>query len=66
MLRGENRNVISVDEITVEPSQSGSRLTYFADLQLKGPLKLADPLLGIAFDGIARKALEGLTSYLSV
>jgi hypothetical protein len=66
VLRGENATVLSVDEITVEPTPSGSRLTYSADLTLKGPLKLLDPVLGIAFDGIAKKALSGLTTYLSV
>jgi hypothetical protein len=66
VLRGENATVVSVDEIIVEPTASGSRLTYSADLTLKGPLKLADPVLGLAFDGIAKKALAGLTTYLSV
>ena len=36
VLRGENATVLSVDEITVEPTASGSRLTYSADLTLKG------------------------------
>ena len=65
LLRGENSNVVSVDEIVVEPNGDGSRLTYSADLTLKGPLRLADPLLGLVFGGIAKKALAGLTTYLS-
>ncbi|MEI7560789.1 MAG: SRPBCC family protein [Actinomycetes bacterium] len=65
LLRGQNATVVSVDEITVEPHGEGSRLTYSADLTLKGPLRLLDPILGLAFDGIAKKALAGLSSYLS-
>jgi carbon monoxide dehydrogenase subunit G len=65
VLRGENATVVSVDEITVEPHADGSRLNYHADLTLKGPLRLMDPLLGVVFDGIAKKALAGLTTYLS-
>jgi Polyketide cyclase / dehydrase and lipid transport len=65
VLRGENSTVLSVDEIIVEPDASGSRVIYSADLTLKGPLKLADPLLGLAFDGIAKKALAGLKDWLS-
>ncbi len=65
VLRGENATVLSVDEIIVESEANGSRVIYSADLTLKGPLKLADPLLGLAFDGIAKKALAGLEAWLA-
>ena len=65
VLRGENATVLSVDEIIVESEASGSRVVYSADLTLKGPLKLADPLLGLAFDAIAKKALAGLEGWLA-
>jgi hypothetical protein len=64
VLRGENATVLSVDEIIVEPDGEGSVVKYSADLTLKGPLKLLDPLLGLAFDGIADKALAGLRDWL--
>ncbi len=64
VLRGENSTVLSVDEIIVEPNGAGSTVKYSADLTLKGPLKLLDPLLGKAFDGIAEKALAGLRDWL--
>ena len=64
VLRGENARVVSVDVITVEPKGDGSTVTYDADLTLKGPMKIADPLLGLAFGRIAEKALAGLTSWL--
>lgn len=65
VLRGENNRVVSVDVITVEAEAEGSIVTYDADLTLKGPMKLADPLLGLAFGRIADKALDGLTRWLS-
>ena len=65
VLRGENATVVSVDEIIVVPDGDGSILDYSADLRLKGPLKIADPLLGIAFNGIAKKALAGLEAWLA-
>lgn len=65
VLRGENATVLSIDEIIVRDDGDGSVLDYSADLTLKGPLKLADPLLGIAFNGIAKKALSGLEGWLA-
>ena len=63
-LRGENATVISLDRITFEPSDGGTRVTYDADLALKGPLRIADPLLGLAFDRVGDRALEGLRKTL--
>ena len=63
-LRGENATVVSLDRITFEPSGEGTRITYDADLALKGPLRIADPLLGLAFDRIGDRALEGLRETL--
>ena len=64
MLRGENATVVSLDRITFEPSDEGTRVTYDADLALKGPLRIADPLLGLAFDRVGDRALEGLRETL--
>ncbi|HEU4975246.1 MAG TPA: SRPBCC family protein [Baekduia sp.] len=63
-LRGENATVVSLDRITFEPSDGGTRVTYDADLALKGPLRIADPLLGLAFDRVGDRALEGLRAAL--
>jgi carbon monoxide dehydrogenase subunit G len=62
--RGESPAVISLDRITFEPSGGGTRITYDADLALKGPLKLAGPLLQIAFNRVGARALAGLRSTL--
>jgi carbon monoxide dehydrogenase subunit G len=58
--RGESSTVVSLDRITFEPSERGTRITYDADLALKGPFRLADPLLGIAFKRVGARALAGL------
>ena len=63
-LRGENATVVSLDRITFEPSDGGTRVTYDADLALKGPLRIADPLLGLAFDRVGDRALAGLRDTL--
>ncbi len=58
--RGESSTVVSLDRITFEPSKRGTRITYDADLALKGSFKLAGPLLGVAFKRVGARALAGL------
>lgn len=58
--RGESSTVVSLDRITFDPSNGGTRVTYDADLALKGPLRIGDPLLGLAFNRVGDRALEGL------
>jgi len=59
--RGESSTVVSLDRITFEPSGGGgTRITYDADLALKGAFKLADPLLRVAFKRVGARALVGL------
>ena len=64
-MRGESSSVVSVDEISVAASGDGSLITYDAVLTLKGPLKIFDPVLGLAFGKVADKAIAGLRSALS-
>ena len=64
-LRGENATVVSLDRISVEPVGSASRVSYDAELTLKGPLRIADPLLGLAFNRVGERALEGLRETLA-
>jgi carbon monoxide dehydrogenase subunit G len=64
-LRGENATVVSLDRISVEPATSATRITYDADLSLKGPLRIADPLLGLAFNRVGDRALSGLRATLA-
>lgn len=58
--RGENSTVVSLDRITFEASDGGTRIVYDAALTLKGPLKLADPLLALAFNRVGDRAVAGL------
>ena len=63
---GENPTVISRDRITFETTTDGTRVTYDADLALKGPLRIADPLLGLAFKRVGDRALDGLRQTLAL
>ncbi len=62
--RAESSTLVSLDTITVEGNERGSIVTYDAELTLKGPLRLFDPLLGLAFNRIGDKAAEGLVTAL--
>ena len=62
--RGENSSVVSLDTISLEPHGEGTRMTYDADLRLKGPGRLADPLLKLVFTRIGDKAAGGLLEAL--
>lgn len=55
--------VVEAQRIGDAPVGEGT-VTYDADLALKGPLRIADPLLGLAFDRVGDRALEGLRATL--
>lgn len=59
-LLGENASVISRDTITVTQQRNGTRIGYRAKLTLKGPLRILDPLLALAFKRVGDRALAGL------
>ncbi len=59
-----NALLTSADEVRVEPSASGSVVSYDAHLNLKHLGSLFDPLLQLAFDRIASRAAEGLRRVL--
>ena len=64
-LVGENATVVSRDRMTFEVQGGRTRVSYDADLSLKGPLRVADPLLGLALRHIGGRALAGLRRKLS-
>jgi carbon monoxide dehydrogenase subunit G len=64
-LLGENASVISRDRITLESTTAGARVTWDADLALRGVLRIADPLLGLAFKRVGDRALAGLRRTLA-
>lgn len=63
--RAESTLLTSVDRITVDTDDEGTTVTYDAELTLNGPLALADPLLGIAFQRIGDRAAAGLVEALN-
>jgi len=54
----------STDRVTVRADGDATVVTYDADLSLKGPLRLAGPLLAIAFKRIGDRAAAGLLRVL--
>jgi hypothetical protein len=65
VLEAENDNLRSVDTITFEKTARGTRLTYDANLTLKGIRYVGDFALHLAFQWIGRRALEGLRAALN-
>jgi carbon monoxide dehydrogenase subunit G len=63
--RGENATVISRDRITFKVADGSTLVTYDADLALKGPLRIGDPLLRLAFNRVGDRALAGLRNKLA-
>ena len=59
-LLGANATVVLRDRITFELTAQGTRITYDADLALKGLLRIADPVLGLAFSRVGDRAVAGL------
>ena len=62
---GENATAVSNDRITFQPIPAGTRVTYDAALELKGLLRLAGPLLALAFNRVGDRALVGLREALA-
>jgi hypothetical protein len=61
----ENATVVSYDRIIFEAIPAGTRVTYDAELRLKGRLRLPDPLLGLAFNRVGSRALARLREVLA-
>ena len=62
--RAQSSMLTSLDKITVDPDESGSVVTYDAELTLNGLFGLFDPVLGLAFNRIGDKAAAGLIEAL--
>jgi len=64
-VRAETGTLLSVDVMTFEPADDGGcRVTYDADLSLKGVLRLGNPILGVVFGRIGDRAAAGLRRVL--
>lgn len=64
-LHGENKTVNADDTMEFVASQSGTRVTYTADIRLKGVLKVVEPFLGKAFKKLGDEAEDGLNQALA-
>jgi carbon monoxide dehydrogenase subunit G len=60
VLTGEGSNVSAVDEIRFEPTATGTRVDYTADIRLGGWMRLIQPFVGGTFQKIAKDALGGM------
>ena len=63
-LRGENKSIIAVDTMKIEPMASGCKFTYQAQFTFKGIARLAAPFLKGAFQKLAADAEIGLQKVL--
>jgi hypothetical protein len=65
-MRGENATVVSLDTMRFSDTpEGGTRVSYEADLTLKGPLRALDPLLGLAFNRVGDRAVACLRAELT-
>jgi hypothetical protein len=55
----------STDRIVVTPDGAGASVSYNADVRLRGPLGLLDPVMRSGFQTIGEKAAAGLARALS-
>ena len=60
VLVGAGSGVDAVDEIVFEPTGSGTRIRYTADIRLTGLLGVVQPFLSGAFERIGRDAAVGM------
>jgi Polyketide cyclase / dehydrase and lipid transport len=65
VLTAANALLRSVDQITITPAGTGATVSYQADVRLRGPLSLLDPLMSKGFQAVAGRAAEGLTGALA-
>jgi carbon monoxide dehydrogenase subunit G len=57
---GQDQDAAVVDEIRVEPAGAGAVVTYDARLDMRGALRVANPLLKLAVGRIGDRAAAGL------
>ncbi len=64
VLHGEGAKALSDDTIVVESRDGRTRVTYEADLRLKGVYRVVEPFLGSTFTRMGDDALAGLQAQL--
>lgn len=66
VLRGEGDRIRALDEISLEPTESGTRILWQARVELLGPWRLLDGLLDLVFQRVGERAVRGLALALGV
>jgi carbon monoxide dehydrogenase subunit G len=64
-LVGVASNATATDTITIEPTGTGSRLTWHAEITLAWPARILDPLIKLLFSRDVAKAMANLERELS-
>ncbi|MEP6562502.1 MAG: SRPBCC family protein [Nakamurella sp.] len=65
LLVGENKTATSRDDMTVQPTDGGSRITYHAQIEFHGIAKIAGPFLQSEFEGLGDKTAEQMTTAIN-
>ena len=60
VLTGSGSGVNAVDDIRFDPTPTGTRITYVADIRLQGLRRLAEPFARGTFARIASDARDGM------
>ncbi len=63
-LRGSGSTVNAMDDIRFEATPGGTRIRYTADLRLRGPLRVLEPLVRTRFEETGRRAMAGMRAAL--
>lgn len=64
VLRGENSGSVSVDTITVAPTDDGCAVNYRADVTMKGGFKVIGPFFSPVFKKMGDEARDKMTEWL--
>jgi carbon monoxide dehydrogenase subunit G len=64
VLAGQGSNIRATDDIRFEPTPTGTRVDYTAEISLTGWMRLATPFAGRAFAKIGKDAVAGMQSAL--
>ena len=62
VLIGKNKSATSTDDITVRPAESGSEVTYDANIELTGVANLFAPIMKLAMERLGDGTVKGITA----
>jgi Polyketide cyclase / dehydrase and lipid transport len=65
VLDAVSRLLRATDRIVVTGDGAGAKVSYTAEVRLRGPLALVDPLLARGFRGVGDRATDGLARALA-